>query len=181
MSSTAASTKHSKPNVSGNKAKEVLPDVDVSEIASSVFDFLSATRRLMSRPSADMNISQSEIEVLQFISQHPGCGVSEIARLRFLRASNVSATVRRLINDGLVDRQANDYDRRAQDLYLTEEGVGVMNAITDQWAVLIAKATSRMERSQIRKLRDGVPALRSLSDAAEYLIDNIQRERERVI
>ena len=181
MSSTAASPQRPKPNVSGRKAKEVLPDVDVSEIASSVFDFLSATRRLMSRPSADMNISQSAIEVLQFISQHPGCGVSEIARLRFLRASNVSATVRRLINDGLVDRQANDYDRRAQDLYLTDKGVDIMNDITDQWAMFIAQATSRMERSDVRKLRDGVPALRGLSDAAEALIDNLQRERERVI
>src|SRR5699024_11252562 len=119
ISTSPSSLQRPKPIRSGHKAQEVLPDVDVSELPSSLSDFLSATRRLMSRPSADMNISQSAIEGLQFISQHPGCGVSEIARLRFLRASNVSATVRRLINDGLVDRQANAYHRRAQDLCLT--------------------------------------------------------------
>ena len=101
------------PTIRGHRAPEVLPDVDVSEIAASVYEFLSATRRLMERPNQKLNISQSEIEVLQFVSQHPGCGVSDIARLRFLRASNVSATVRRLINSGLLVRRENDFDRRA--------------------------------------------------------------------
>ncbi len=113
----------SREQIRGHRAAEILPDVDVTEIASAVYDFLSALRRLMDRPNQKLAISQSEIEVLQFVSQHPGCGVSDIARLRFLRASNVSATVRRLINSGLVLRRANDQDRRAQDLFLSEEGI----------------------------------------------------------
>ena len=164
-------------SIRGHRAPEVLPDIDVTEIASSVYDFLSATRRLMERPNQKLEISQSEIEVLQFVSQHPGCGVSDIARLRFLRASNVSATVRRLINSGLVVRQANDRDKRAQDLYLSDEGIEMMNSITDEWALLIAGATRRMDARDIAKLRRGVPALRNLSIAAETLIDDIQRQQ----
>ena len=72
-----------------------------------------AAETLIEDIQRQLNISQSEIEVLQFVSQHPGCGVSDIARLRFLRASNVSATVRRLINSGLLVRRENDFDRRA--------------------------------------------------------------------
>ncbi|HIW95779.1 MAG TPA: MarR family winged helix-turn-helix transcriptional regulator [Candidatus Corynebacterium gallistercoris] len=162
--------------IRGRRAPEMLPEVDVAEIAASVYDFLSATRRLMERPNQALEISQSEIEVLQFIAQHPGCGVSDIARLRFLRASNVSATVRRLINSSLVQRQANDHDKRAQDLYLTEDGVEMMNSITDEWALLIARATQRMDARDIAKLRRGVPALRNLSIAAETLIEDMQRE-----
>lgn len=165
------------PSIQGYRAPEVLPDIDVAEIASSVYDFLSATRRLMERPNQKLAISQSEIEVLQFVSQHPGCGVSDIARLRFLRASNVSATVRRLMNGGLVNRQANDRDKRAQDLYLTDEGIEMLNSITDEWAMLIAGATRRMDARDIAKLRRGVPALRNLSIAAETLIDDIQRQQ----
>lgn len=163
------------PVIRGHVAQEVLPDVDVSEIASSVYDFLSATRRLMERPNQKLDISQSEIEVLQFISQHPGCGVSDIARLRFLRASNVSATVRRLINSKLVQREANHEDKRAQDLYLSRSGIEMMNSITDEWAVLIAEATRRMDPRDIAKLRRGVPALRNLSVAAETLIEEMQK------
>ena len=157
---TNAQDKPITPPIRGRRAQQVLPDIDVSEIATSVYDFLSATRRLMERPNQTLSVSQSEIEVLQFISQHPGCGVSDIARLRFLRASNVSATVRRLINSGFVERQANDRDKRAQDLYLTEEGVDVMNSVTDEWALLIANATKRMDGRDIAKLCRGVPALR---------------------
>ncbi len=163
------------PHIRGRRAPEVLPDIDVSEIAASVYDFLSATRRLMERPNQKLSISQSEIEVLQFVSQHPGCGVSDIARLRFLRASNVSATVRRLINSELLVRRANDHDKRAQDLFLSDEGIEMMNSITDEWAMLIAEATRRMDGRDIAKLRRGVPALRNLSIAAEGLIEEMQR------
>lgn len=166
------------PSIRGHRAPEVLPDIDVAEIASSVYDFLSATRRLMERPNQKLDISQSEIEVLQFVSQHPGCGVSDIARLRFLRASNVSATVRRLINSGLCVRKANDHDKRAQDLYLSDEGIEMMNSITDEWALLIAGATRRMDARDIAKLRRGVPALRNMSIAAETLIEDMQRQQE---
>ncbi|WJY72033.1 MarR family winged helix-turn-helix transcriptional regulator [Corynebacterium auriscanis] len=166
------------PAIRGHRALEVLPEIDVAEIATSVYDFLSGIRRLMERPNQKLEISQSEIEVLQFISQHPGCGVSDIARLRFLRASNVSATVRRLINNGFVLRKANDQDKRAQDLYLTDDGIEMMNSITDEWALLIARATNRMDARDIAKLRRGVPALRNLSIAAETLIDDIQRRQE---
>lgn len=165
-------------SIRGHRAPDVLPDIDVTEIASSVYDFLSATRRLMERPNQKLDISQSEIEVLQFVSQHPGCGVSDIARLRFLRASNVSATVRRLINSGLVVRQANDHDKRAQDLYLSDDGIEMMNSITDEWALLIAGATRRMDARDIAKLRRGVPALRNMSIAAETLIEDMQRQQE---
>lgn len=166
----------SAPRIRGHRAPEMLPEIDVAEIASSVYDFLSGIRRLMERPNQKLSVSQSEIEVLQFIGQHPGCGVSDIARLRFLRASNVSATVRRLINSGLVLRRANDQDKRAQDLYLSDDGIEMMNSITDEWALLIARATRRMDARDIAKLRRGVPALRNLSIAAESLIDDIQRK-----
>lgn len=161
--------------IRGHRAPEVLPEVDVAEIAGSVYDFLSSVRRLMEQPNQKLSISQSEIEVLQFVAQHPGCGVSDIARLRFLRASNVSATVRRLINSGLIVRQANPTDKRAQDLFLSNEGVEMMNAITDEWAIIIARATSLMEARDIAKLRRGVPALRNLSLAAESLIDDLHQ------
>lgn len=163
------------PSIRGHRAPEILPEIDVTEIASSVYDFLSSVRRLMERPNQTLAVSQSEIEVLHFIGQHPGCGVSDIARLRFLRASNVSATVRRLINNGMVARRANDQDKRAQDLYLSDDGIEMMNSITDEWALLITSATQRMEGRDIAKLRRGVPALRNLSIAAESLIDDIQR------
>lgn len=175
-SAIAAGSSHlvTRTSRTGSRANN-LRDFDITEIASAVYDFLSATRRLMERPNMKLGVSQSEVEVLQFISQHPGCGVSDIARLRFLRASNVSATVRRLLNAGLLTRQANTDDRRAQDLHLTEQGETVMHALSEEWARLIMLAARHMDGRDIAKLRRGVPALKNLSAASEHLIEDIQR------
>ena len=159
------------------------PDFDaatkenVRRIAIGLYDFLAATRRLGERPNQRLDISQSEMEVLHFISTHPGCGVSDIARLRFLRPSNVSATVRRLLDNNLIKREHNAVDRRAQDLYLSDDGIEMLNSVTDEWAMLIARAAKRMDGRDLAKLRRGVPALRNLSIAAESLIEDIQRSR----
>lgn len=157
---------------------DVIDNVDVAEIAARVYDFLSSTRRLMERPNQQLNISQSEIEVLQYISMHPGCGVTDIARRRFLRASNVSATTRRLINNGLVKRSTSRSDRRAQELKLTPDGAHMMDQITQEWAKIIAQATNLMEPRDVLKLRRGVSALDKLSEASEVLIDGLQRNAD---
>ena len=86
--------------------------------------------------------------------------------------------MRRLINSGLLVRRENDFDRRAQDLYLASAGVEMLNSVMDEWALLIADATQRMDARDIAKLRRGVPALRNLSIAAETLIEDIQRHPE---
>ena len=52
----------------------------------------------------------------------------------------------------------------------------MMNSITDEWALIITKATDRMDARDIAKLRRGVPALRNLSLAAESLVDDLQRK-----
>lgn len=54
-----------------------------------------------------------------------------------------------------------------------------MNSVTDEWALLIANATKRMDGRDIAKLRRGVPALRNLSIAAEGLIEEMQRDKDK--
>lgn len=165
--------------MTGRKSPNVdVAGLDVLDIASAVYDFLSATRRLCERPIQKLGSSQSEIEVLHFVFNHPGSGVSEIARLRFLRPSNVSATVRRLINDGLLERRMNDKDKRAQNLYVTPDGEEVLGELSNHWATLIAQATSHMKAEDVSVLRKGVGALQELAKASEILIDDIQRNPE---
>jgi len=53
----------------------------------------------------------------------------------------------------------------------------MLNSITDEWALLISRAATRMDGRDLAKLRRGVPALRNLSIAAESLIEDIQRQR----
>lgn len=150
----------------------------VQRISIGLYDFLASTRRLGERPNAQMDISQSEMEVLHFISTHPSCGVSDIARLRFLRPSNVSATVRRLINKELVTRCSSTTDRRAQKLYVTDEGADILNGIINHWGGIVYQIVRTMPEKDIRTLLKALPALLKLSEQSEAFVEEHQRRQK---
>ena len=75
-----------------NGADGYLPALTTEEphvLSAAMYNFLSATRRLVEQPLHSMEVNQSEIEVLYFVHNHPGVGVSDIARMRFLRVSSL--------------------------------------------------------------------------------------------
>lgn len=150
----------------------------VQALASGLYDFLASTRRLGDRPSQAVDISQSEIEVLHFVSRHAACGVSDIARLRFLRPSNVSATVRRLIDAGLLERQSNPHDRRAQDLYVTDAGQEMLDQMTAHWAYIITQIVGEMDRSDVQNLTIALPSLKALAEQSEQFIEDLRRQHK---
>lgn len=160
------------------------PDFDeatkenVRRIAIGVYDFLAATRRLGERPNQRLDISQSEMEVLHFISTHPGCGVSDIARLRFLRPSNVSATVRRLLDNNLIKREHNAVDRRAQDLYVSETGSALLEQMISHWGAIIERIVRTMSPDEVRRLAKAVPPLIKLAEHSETFVEEHQRRHE---
>lgn len=153
---------------------------DVRRIASGLYDFLAATRRLGERPNQRVEISQSEMEILHFVSRHPGCGVSDIARQRFLRPSNVSATVRRLLDNGLLTREHNAHDRRAQDLYISEQGQGTLAQVTEHWGEIISRIVATMDTEDLRALIRAVPALLKLTEHSESFVEDHQRRQKKV-
>lgn len=160
------------------------PEVDeslrdsVQRISIGLYDFLASTRRLGERPNARMDISQSEMEVLHFISTHPGCGVSDIARLRFLRPSNVSATVRRLLDGGLIERESNTRDRRAQNLYVSKDGENLLAQLIDHWGALVYEIVRTMSRKDTCALMKALPSLLTLAEHSESFIEEHQSQRE---
>lgn len=150
----------------------------VQKISIGLYDFLASTRRLGERPNARMDISQSEMEVLHFISTHPGCGVSDIARLRFLRPSNVSATVRRLLDNGLIKRENNAKDRRAQNLYVSEDGHEMLAQLIDHWGDMVFQIVRTMSNKDIRSLIKALPSLLKLAEHSESFVEEHQRRQE---
>ena len=160
------------------------PDFDaatkenVRRIAIGLYDFLAATRRLGERPNQRLDISQSEMEVLHFISTHPGCGVSDIARLRFLRPSNVSATVRRLLDNNLIKREHNAVDRRAQDLYVSDTGTELLEQMIGHWGEIIERIVLTMSPDDVRRLAKAVQPLLQLAEHSETFVEEHQRRHE---
>lgn len=149
---------------------------EIHVLSAAMYNFLSATRRLVEQPLHSMEVNQSEIEVLYFVHNHPGVGVSDIARMRFLRVSNVSTTVRALIANGLLNRASNPDDKRAQMLQVTEKGTQVLNDIAERWATLINKITDEMNPDSVRILHEASERLNETAFATEHVIDVMQTQ-----
>ncbi len=69
-------------------------------------------------------ISASEFEVLQQLHRGEECSLPmrQLGESAHLSQSALSRLVTRLVADGLLERRACDYDRRAQFVALTDEG-----------------------------------------------------------
>lgn len=162
-----------------NLAEKYPPTLSREEthvLSAAMYNFLSATRRLVEQPLHSVEVNQSEIEVLYFVHNHPGVGVSDIARMRFLRVSNVSTTVRTLITNGLLNRTSNPDDKRAQMLQVTDAGTRVLDDIAERWATLINKITDEMNPESVQILHEASERLNEAAFATEHVIDAMQTQ-----
>jgi len=83
-------------------------------------------------------ISPSQMTLLDKISEHPGCGVQDIADHLDVSSPTVSVGVSKLEESGLVEREPNPKDARAVQFFLTAHGKNLHN---------------RFQKSRLQKLR----------------------------
>ena len=84
-----------------------MPDVTQVELAAlgEAAHVLSRTLRRSGESQVGLEpLPPSEFDVLQHVVTHPGASVSSVARALRLQTSNVSTTVRSLVERGLVIR-----------------------------------------------------------------------------
>ena len=90
-------------------------------------------RRYYDRQFEDLlaasGLSMREMDVVLFLANNPGCDTArEVAELRGLAKSQVSAAVDLLVGRGLLRRLPDRTDRRVGHLALTEQGTALSRA-----------------------------------------------------
>jgi len=98
---------------------------DFNESAQRFIRLTARLRRLEpgETPAEIMNeVSPSQLALIEYIANHPHCGVQEVAEALRLATPTVSIGVRTLERNGLIARQPNPLDRRAVQLSLTSKG-----------------------------------------------------------
>mgnify|MGYP001334007491 CR=1 FL=1 len=70
-----------------------------------------------------IGLSVPQFDVLSTLTEREGMSQRELADRLYVTKGNVSGLIDRLVEAGLVVRQATPDDRRSHSLYLTEEGV----------------------------------------------------------
>jgi DNA-binding MarR family transcriptional regulator len=108
----------------------------------------------------------SEFDVLEFVGAHPGASVSDVARGLRLQTSNVSSTVRQLVERGLLERTADAHDQRRVLLRLTELSSRHRELFQTTWAALLAEMLPGLAEGDAELLVAAAPAFARLAELA---------------
>ncbi len=77
--------------------------------------------RLGDFPHSRYDVTFSQMELIRFVGNHPGCHLQDIAEGLDLTSATVSVGIRRLVEEGWIERNPDPQDGRAACLHLTPE------------------------------------------------------------
>ncbi len=140
-------------------------DADLRSIAASVH-VLSRTLRRAAEAQADLDpLPASEFDVLYYVGAHEGSSVSEVARGLQLQTSNVSTTVRSLVERGLLDRAPDPHDQRRTLLTSSARALQERERVEAAWAGVLAGLLEELGEPDATHLRAASPALERMARA----------------
>jgi DNA-binding MarR family transcriptional regulator len=148
-------------------ARRTADPAELRTLAVALFDLAWLLPRTIGAEERQSDpLPRSELEVMRLLGRRPGMGVNGVARELGLQPSNVSASVRSLVERGLVERRPTSEDRRQVLLFLTDEARRSREERERKWARqlgAVLEALPPAEREQI------VAATSSLRELARHL------------
>lgn len=140
------------------------PDAEEA-LAAALHAVVVRLRRLGERGAQVEPLPLSEIEVLTWVAEHPGTTVTGMARALGLQHSNVSATVRRLVGRGLVERREDPEDARRTRVHPTERASADKRAIDAAWTRDVRVLLDTLPADERAAVVAAAPALAHLAQA----------------
>jgi DNA-binding MarR family transcriptional regulator len=146
-------------------------DVQLDHLAEAAHTLSRTLRRTGELEVGLEQLPASELDVLRFVVTHSGASVSEVARGLRLQTSNVSTTVRALVERGLLLRQSDPLDQRRSLLRASP--------LADEHRRLLGRAWSRSLTSALAELAaDDEAAIRAAVPALTRLAESLRRRAE---
>jgi DNA-binding MarR family transcriptional regulator len=97
-------------------------DPSITEALDAIRRIIAVLRRTSRRLEEEFGIGSAQLFVLQQLAESPARSINELAERTYTHQSSVSVVVRRLVQQGLVERQPAKDDRRRRELRLTRAG-----------------------------------------------------------
>lgn len=85
-------------------------------------DFAVLYRNELRRRAAANGIYIGQPPVLNYIREHPGCTQAEIAETLQVSPASIASSTKRLQNSGMIRKQVDAGNMRANKLYISEKG-----------------------------------------------------------
>lgn len=89
---------------------------------------------------ASTGLNRTHHRILFLVAHKPGVTVGEIVNLLRLSAQAIQAPLRALLDNGLIEQQSSEKDRRKRHLVITERGMTFLDALSSTQFARIAEA-----------------------------------------
>jgi len=127
----------------------------VMEVVPLVMRFLRAEMRR----HAGLRLSVPQFRTLVYLHGHAGATLSDVAEHLGITLPAMSRLVDRLVERGLVSREAHPGDRRCVTLTLTAEGQRVLEAARERTRAEVARVLALLAPAEQEVLRQGLVLL----------------------
>jgi len=91
-------------------------------------------------------------QVLSVLSRFDGSRIGTIADLSGGEQPAISRIIDQMERDGLVRRRASLHDNRAVEVWITDQGRGVLDALMPHAEAFVARMVRTLDESEIRQL-----------------------------
>jgi len=138
---------------------------EILALADALRPALLRVSRALRRETQRAGVSAVDAQILGIVKKHPGIGVSELAEREQVSAASMSIHVKRLVEAGWIERNADPHqDRRRAGLKLSPIGVRAMEAIRRRRNDWLAARIARLDPEARAALADAVESLTRLTE-----------------
>jgi DNA-binding MarR family transcriptional regulator len=135
------------------------------ELAVTLFDLAWLLPRTVGAAgAAGAGLPSSELEVMRLLVRQPGLSVGEVAAALSLQSSNVSATVRSLVAQDLIERRPDERDGRTTRLHPTRKAIAHRDQQEAAWGEELARRLAELPEAERERLLAAASGLKALAD-----------------
>jgi DNA-binding MarR family transcriptional regulator len=137
---------------------------DHTELASRLRLAITRTARRLRQQQGDASLSPTLIASLSTIERHGPLTPSQLADIERVRRPTVTRIVARLGEAGLIERTADERDRRVVRLQITADGRKLLRALRTRKTAYLAKRIEKLDPEERAILERAAEVLERMLD-----------------
>lgn len=134
----------------------------------------NAVKTHFRRVEEESGLGGAQVWALSVVSESPGIGVGQLARVMDIRQPTASNLVRGLVAKGLLRSERSVTDRRAVALFATDEARRILARVPGPWSGVLPHALDTLDEATLQRLMVDLEAvIRQLGEPAATDAANI--------
>ena len=131
----------------------------IAQLTSILERFTRRFKVAEAAATAGNALNPLDSQALLFVSEHPGCGLGDVARELGVVPTTMSSSMDRLVRKAMVERRRPDDNRRAVALTVTakgQEAIEVQKATYQKGYVAMLRSLDPVERDELLRLMEKI-------------------------